>query len=298
MPLSKEELVRLERTAHELRLLTLDTVTWAGGGHIGGALSSTDILTILYHKYLRIDPRKPNNDERDRFILSKAHAGVGFAPVLANLGYIDVELLKEYNHTGSPLGMHLDSTKVPGVDASTGSLGHGLPMGLGMALGARLRGKSWRTYVLMGDGECNEGSVWEAAMCAAHYHTANLTAIVDRNRCMIDGPTEEVMALEPFTDKWRAFGWNVIETDGHDFPALADSLDRAVSHTDGPTVIIAETQKGRGIDFIAGDYRWHYGSFDAAKTAEARSSLETYYAGRMARIAGNGGARASAREGA
>ena len=220
--------------------------------------------------------------------------------MLANLGYIDRELLKEYNHTGSPLGMHLDSTKVPGVDASTGSLGHGLSMGLGLALGARLKGQTWRTYVLLGDGECNEGSVWEAAMAASHFKAAALTAIVDRNRCMIDGPTEEVMALEPFVDKWRAFGWETLVVDGHDFCALAGALDRAIVRTDGPTVIIAETEKARGIDFMAGDYRWHYGSLDATKTAEARTSLESYFAQRMAKLAQNAGvdARGLVTEGA
>jgi transketolase len=147
MPLEKEERDRLERKAHQLRLLTLETVGWAGSGHIGGALSAMDILTILYHKYLHIDPRNPGFPQRDRFILSKGHAGVGFAPVLADLGYIDRELLKAYNHTGSPLGMHLDATKVPGVDASTGSLGHGLSMGLGLALGARLKGEIGRAHV-------------------------------------------------------------------------------------------------------------------------------------------------------
>ncbi len=283
MPLSTEERRRLEEKAHELRSLSVDTVVWAGSGHIGGAMSAMDILTILYHKYLRIDPRDPEMPGRDRFILSKGHIGVGYAPVLADLGYFDRELLKEYNHTGSPLGMHLDAKKVPGVEVSTGSLGHGLAIGLGLALGARLRGESFKTYVLLGDGECDEGSVWEAAMAASHFKVTNLVTIVDRNRCMIDGPTEEVMALEPFADKWRAFGFETITCDGHDFDALANALDRALAATDRPVVIIADTVKGCGIDFIAGDYRWHYGGFDAEKTAKAKESLARY---REARLAG------------
>ncbi|HCM28530.1 MAG TPA: transketolase [Treponema sp.] len=281
MSLAIEEKSRLEKKAHELRLLSLDTVGWAGSGHIGGAMSAMDIMTILYHKYMKIDPSDPAKTGRDRFILSKGHVGVGYAPVLANLGYFDPELLKEYNHTGSPLGMHLDSLKVPGVEASTGSLGHGLSLGLGMALGARVKGESWRVFVLLGDGECDEGSVWEAAMAAAHFKAVNLVTIVDRNRCMIDGPTEEVMALEPFADKWRAFGFEVVEADGHDFDSLSAAVERALAAKDKPVVIIADTVKGAGIDFIENDYKWHYGSFDAEKAAKAKESLARYHERRI-----------------
>lgn len=286
VPVSNEEMLRLEKKAHALRVLTLETVGWAGSGHIGGALSAMDILTILYHKYLRIDPANPAKPDRDRFVLSKGHIGVGFAPVLADLGYFDPELLKEYNHTGSPLGMHLDSLKVPGVEASTGSLGHGLALALGMALAARVKGETWRTFVLLGDGECDEGSVWEAAMAASHYKATNLVTIVDRNKCMIDGPTEEVMRLEPFADKWRAFGFEVIEADGHDFSALGAAIDRAIAAADKPVVIIANTVKGAGIDFIEGKYAWHYGSFDAATAVKAKESLARYYERRAERAKG------------
>jgi transketolase len=290
MPLTTEERARLEKKAYELRLLSLQTIVWAGSGHVGGAMSSMDILTLLYHKYLKIDPKRPDWEDRDRFICSKGHIGVGYAPVLADLGYFDRELLKDYNHTGSSLGMHLDSRKVPGVDASTGSLGHGLSLGLGMTLGARLKGKSWKTFVLMGDGECDEGSVWEAAMAAPFFKATNLIAIVDRNKCMIDGPTEKIMSLEPFADKWRAFGWDVIEAPGHDFDALSAAFDKALAAKDKPVVIIANTVKGEGIDFIAGDYKWHYGSFDAEKEAKARASLERHYAARIAGVSGAKGA--------
>lgn len=283
MALTTEEKKRLEDKAHELRALCVDTVVWAGSGHIGGSMSAMDILTLLYHKYLRIDPKNPAMPERDRFILSKGHIGVGYAPVLADLGYFDKEWLKEYNHTGSPLGMHLDSKKVPGVEASTGSLGHGLAIGLGMALGARLRGESWKTYVLLGDGECNEGEVWESAMAAAHFKATSLITIVDRNRCMIDGPTESVMALEPFADKWRAFGFEVLEADGHDFDSLAAALDKARAASEKPAVILANTIKGCGIDFISGDYTWHYGGFDGEKTARAKESLARFHDARVAK---------------
>ncbi|HBK68393.1 MAG TPA: transketolase [Firmicutes bacterium] len=277
MPISVNERLILEKKAHELRLLCVNTVMWAGGGHIGGALSAMDILTILYYKYLNIDPKNPNWPDRDRFILSKGHIGVGFAPVLADKGYIDKELLKKYNHTGSDLAMHLDSLKVPGVDASTGSLGHGLSIAVGTALAARLLKKSHMTYCLLGDGECNEGSVWEAAMAASHYQVTNLVTFVDRNKCMIDGPTEEVMGLEPFAKKWEAFGFIVKAVDGHDFMQLSEAIDFALEEKSAPVVIIADTNKGCGVDFMEGDYKWHYGSLDSEKVEQAFESLEKYY---------------------
>ena len=277
MSISKEELQVLEAKAHELRNLCVDTVVWAGAGHIGGALSAMDILTKLYYKYLNIDPLRPDWPDRDRFILSKGHVGVGYAPVLADKGYFDKELLKEYNHTGSPLGMHLDSLKVPGVDASTGSLGHGLPMAVGMALSARLQGKAFVTYCLLGDGECDEGSVWEAAMSAAHFKATNLVTIVDRNKCMIDGRTEDVMRLEPFADKWKAFGFLVREVDGHSLNELSEAIDYALSEKSAPEVIIANTIKGCGIGFMEDDYRWHYGGLDSEKAKQCRDSISSYY---------------------
>ncbi len=176
-----------------------------GGGHIGGSLSAMDILVILYYKYMNIDPKNPNWADRDILIVSKGHIGVGYAPVLADKGYFSKELLKEYNHTGSSLGMHLDSTKVPGVDASTGSLGHGLSIALGTAIAARLQDKTYATYCLLGDGECNEGAIWEAAMAASHYNITNMITIIDRNRCMIDGPTEDVMGARAFCRKMEGF---------------------------------------------------------------------------------------------
>lgn len=277
MPITDQELKMLEKKAHELRNLCVDTVVWAGSGHIGGALSAMDIMTILYHKYMNIDPKNPEWEDRDRFILSKGHVGVGYAPVLAEKGYFSKELLKEYNHTGSKLGMHLDSLKVPGVDSSTGSLGHGLPIAVGISLAARLRKKSYVTYCLLGDGECDEGSVWEAAMAASHYKVTNLVTIVDRNRCMIDGPTEEVMKIEPFVDKWKAFGFIVKEVNGHSFKELSEAIDFALTEKSKPVVIVANTVKGCGIDFMAGDYRWHYGALDSEKYKQSKESLNRYY---------------------
>ncbi|WP_113671371.1 transketolase [Vallitalea guaymasensis] len=281
MPLTDIEIKNLEKKAHELRSLCVDTVVWAGSGHIGGSLSAMDILTILYYKYLNIDPSKPLWEDRDRFILSKGHIGVGFAPVLADKGYIDKEQLKEYNHTGSELGMHLDSNKVPGVDSSTGSLGHGLPIAVGMALAARINNKDYKTYCLLGDGECDEGSVWEAAMSIAHYKITNLVTIVDRNRCMIDGPTENVMSLEPFAKKWEAFGFIVKEVDGHNFTELSEAIEYALAEDKAPVVIIANTIKGCGIDFMEDNYKWHYGGLNSDKIAQSKESLEKYYKKRV-----------------
>jgi len=246
---------------------------WAGGAHIGGSLSAADLLTALYYKYLRIRPEEPDWPDRDRFVLSKGHGGVGLASVLADRGYFPKALLHEFNHFKSPFGMHLDGAKVPGVDASTGSLGHGLSMAVGMALGARFQGKSWLTYCLLGDGECDEGSVWEAAMAAHHHKVDNLITFVDRNRLMIDGPTEDVMALEPLADKWRAFGWGVREIDGHDYAQIGEAIEAAQQAKGAPLVIIANTVKGKGVDFMENAVQWHYGSVDSDMAARAKASI-------------------------
>ncbi len=234
MPLTENELKELKEHAWQIRRDIIDTTVWAGGAHIGGGMSMVEMMTILYYKYLNIDPARPDWEDRDRIVLSKGHGGVGYAPVLANRGYFSPDELKEFNHFKSPFGMHLDGCKVKGVDVSTGSLGHGLSMAVGMALGARVQKKSWRTYCILGDGECNEGSVWEAAMAAAHFKLTNLTAFVDRNKLMIDGPTEQVMSLEPFADKWKAFGWIVREIDGHGFKELAEAIEYSIRRRAAP----------------------------------------------------------------
>lgn len=283
MPLSKKDWLALEKKANELRHLCLDTTYWAGSGHIGGGMSIMDMLTILYHKYLNIRVEEPLWEDRDRFIMSKGHAGIALAPVLVDKGFNDPEQLKTFNHTNSKMGMHLDSNKVIGVDASTGSLGHGLPMALGTALAARVLGKSYITYCILGDGECDEGSNWEAAMAASQFKATNLISFVDRNRCMIDGCTEDVMGLEPFADKWKAFGFIVKDIDGHNFNELAEAIDFALENKEAPVMIIANTSKGAGIDFMENDYKWHYGAIDEDKYNSAKASLEKYYETRKAR---------------
>jgi transketolase len=271
--MANASIAELQQIAKELRLDIVDTTIWAGSGHFGGSLSCIDILTALYFKYLKVDPANPNWEDRDRFILSKGHCALAYIPVLAKKGFFDKSGLKNFNHFMSPFGMHPDSLKVKGCDASTGSLGHGLPMGLGMTLGGRVQQKNFKTVVLVGDGEMNEGSNYEAMMAAAHFKATNLIAIVDRNGLMIDGRTEDVMALEPFADKWKAFGWDVIECDGHDMQSLCDALDKAWMAKEKPTVIIAKTVKGKGISFLEGKPECHYGAFDSAQAEKARKEI-------------------------
>ena len=273
MALSMEEKQRLQDLARELRLTVIDVMAWSGGAHVGGSLSIIDILTILYFKYLKIDPANPKWEDRDRFILSKGHAAAGYIPVLAKRGYFPEETLKTFNHFGSPFAMHPDCNKVIGCDASAGSLGHGLSMAVGLGLGARYLKKDWKTVCLMGDGECGEGSIWEAAMSASNFKLGNVIGIVDRNRLMIDGKTEDVMALEPFCDKWRAFGWDGVETDGHDFDQLDEALSHAWAATDQPVLIMANTVKGKGVDFMENNVVYHYASADSELCAKAKASI-------------------------
>lgn len=273
MALTMEEKQKLQKLAQELRLTVIDVVAWSGGAHVGGSLSIMDILTILYFKYLKIDPANPQWEDRDRFILSKGHAAAGYIPVLAKRGYFPEETLKTFNHFGSPFAMHPDCNKVIGCDASAGSLGHGLSMAVGLALGARYLKKDWKTVCLMGDGECCEGSIWEAAMSAAHYKLGNVIGIVDRNHLMLDGNTEDVMALEPFAEKWKAFGWEVVEIDGHDFDQLDAALSKAWTATDKPVLILANTIKGKGVDFMENNVVYHYASADSQLCAKAKESI-------------------------
>lgn len=274
MALDAAELKRLKQKARQMREEIVKITYTCGGAHIGGALSQTDILVALYYKYMNIDPKKPDLATRDRFVLSKGHGGIGHAVILGDLGYFDKETLKEFNKTGSPFGMHLDCLKVPGVDASTGSLGHGFSIAAGMALGARLQNKKWRTYVVLGDGELHGGPIWETAMAAAHFKITNMTTIIDRNMLCIDGNTEDIMALEPLKAKWEAFGWQVLEVDGHDFNELCAAIDEANEAKDKPVVIIANTKKGKGVDFMECEKKWHYAGLDEAMMNKSLDSLK------------------------
>ncbi|MBP7602577.1 MAG: transketolase [Spirochaetes bacterium] len=278
MPLTQEDIKRLQEKAKEIRKTIVDITFTAGGGHIGGSLSQTDILVALYYKYLNVDPKNPRWEDRDRVILSKGHGGLGWAAILGEMGYFDKALLKNFNKTGSPFGMHLDMLKVPGCDASTGSLGHGLGIAVGLALGAKMAKKTYRTYCVMGDGELCEGSVWEAAIIGAFHKLDNLTAFVDRNNLMIDGPTEEITQLENLNEKFASFGWEVLRIDGHDFNALAGAIEKARTIKGKPTVVICNTVKGKCVDYMENDYKWHYGGLDSDMRDKALACIDNYYA--------------------
>jgi transketolase len=261
---------RLREISRRVRERILEVVWRSGSGHVGAALSQADLLVALYFAALAIDPREPNAPSRDRFVLSKGHGGLGLAAVLAERGFITQAELAAFGRSGHAIGMHLDRTRVSGVEVSTGSLGHGLGVAVGIALGAKLQGATYRTVCLLSDGECYEGSTWEAAIAAPAQRLARLVAIVDRNRMTMDGDTEREVPLEPLAEKWRAFGWRVIACDGHDFdvlcPALADALSSA---HEGPTVVLAETVKGKGVSFMEARAEWHYGALDSAMLARA-----------------------------
>ena len=281
--MEQAKIKELSLKSAEIKLGALEAVYSASSGHPGGSLSISDILAYLYFEELRVDVKNPKWEDRDRLILSKGHAGVAYASVLCELGFNDKEQLKTFNLTNSKMGIHLDSNKVIGVDASTGSLGHGLPIAVGTALAARVLGKDYKTYCILGDGECDEGSNWEAAMSINAFHATNVISFVDRNKCMIDGRTEDVMSLEPFADKWRAFGFIVKEVDGHNFNELSEAIDFALENKGAPVMIIANTIKGEGIDFMEDNYLWHYGAIDDEKYAKAKESLDKHYAKRVAR---------------
>jgi len=273
---TREELIYfLQNKAVDLRRKIIELAVIAGGGHLGGALSMIDILVVLYYHVLKVDPKNPRWEERDRFIMSKGHGALALCPVLADKGFFPEELLSTFNQLDSPFGMHPDRNKVPGVEMSTGSLGHGLGVAVGAALAGRLDRAKWRVYCLLGDGECHEGSIWEAAMAASHYKLGNLCAIVDRNMFCIDGPTEEIMALEPFKKRWEAFGWNAMEIDGHNFEQLLEVFESLPPvESEKPTVIIAKTVKGKGVSFMEGQGAWHYGGLDSEKERQALEDIE------------------------
>lgn len=252
------DVLDLKIKATQIRLDLINMIYESKSGHIGGSLSSADILTVLYYNVMNVDPNNPNWEERDRFILSKGHSVEAYYSVLADKGYFPKEELKTYCKFGTRLIGH-PNNKIPGVEMNTGALGHGLSIAVGMALGAKMDNKSFRVFALMGDGELAEGSNWEAAMAASHYKLNNLIGIVDRNKLQISGNTEEVMSLEPLEDKWKSFGWDVLTTDGNDIEKLLDTFNTAItSANDKPKLILAYTTKGKGVKFIENKANWHH----------------------------------------
>lgn len=252
----REQVQALAEAAAAVRRDIVTMIDAAQLGHIGGDLSVTDILVTLFGAVLNVDPERPHRPDRDRFVLSKGHCAAALYATLASCGFFPREELKNFMAPLSMLNGHPDRKKVPGVETNTGPLGHGFPVAVGCALAGQLRGASWRTVVVLGDGEMQEGSNWEAAMTAPHYELATLTAVVDRNRLQQGARTEETKRLEPFAAKWESFGWEVREIDGHDYAALLDAF--APSTTGRPVAVIANTIKGKGVSFIEDRVEWHH----------------------------------------
>jgi len=258
----------LQGISRKLRRHVITMISTAGSGHPGGSLSAADIVTALYFRIMRHDPANPKWPDRDRFILSKGHAAPVLYAALAECGYFPLDWLTTLRKTGTCLQGHTDSTLTPGVDMSAGSLGQGLSVGIGMALAARLDKKDYRTYVMLGDGECQEGQVWEAAMFAPNYKLDNLTAIVDYNGLQLDGFTKQIMDLEPFVEKWRSFKWEVVQIDGHDMRQVVDELQKSAQVKGKPVVIVARTVKGKGVSFMENNVDYH-------GKAPGKSEIET-----------------------
>jgi transketolase len=270
----------LTKQAANARKKVLELTRIAMGGHLGGGLSMVDVTVALYHHVMNIDPKNPQWDKRDRFILSKGHGAIALDAILAQVGYFPEEKLETFNKLDSPFGMHTNAHSTPGIEHSTGSLGHGLSVAVGLALGARLDGADWRVFCLLGDGELQEGSVWEALMSAAQYKLGNLVAVVDRNRFSLDGPTEDIMALEPLGEKLRAFRWNVLEVNGHSMAEILNVLAELPSpKSETPTIVIANTNKGQGVSFMVNDSKWHYGAIDSDLEEQAVKEIDASVSG-------------------
>jgi len=263
----------MEEIARDVRRKVLEMIYRSSGAHIGSSLSCVDILTFLYYKVLKINPQSPLGLDRDRFILSKGHAVAVLYAVLAKRGFFEEELLESYCQDGTKLAGHSTRGSVPGIEASTGSLGHGLSMACGMALAGKKEGKNYRVFVLLSDGECQEGSNWEAALFAGHHKLDNLIAIIDYNKIQALGRTNEVLTLEPLAKKWEDFGWAVKETDGHNFKELEKSFSEIPFEQNKPSLLIAHTIKGKGISFLEDDLISHYKKFSKEEYEQARKEL-------------------------
>lgn len=262
--------------ARKANLMRQDIITMLAAsksGHPGGSLSAADIVATLYFGEMRLRPEEPKWEDRDRFVLCKGHAAPVLYAALAEKGYFPKEEITGLRQTGHMLQGHPDMKKTPGVDMSTGSLGQGLSIANGMALAAKLDNKDYRVYALLGDGEMAEGQVWEAAMAAAHYKLDNLTAVLDLNGLQIDGPTNSVMSSDPIHDKWKAFGWNVLEVDGHDLEDILEALAQAKVVKGQPTILIAHTIKGKGVSFMENQVGWHGNAPNADQAAQALTEL-------------------------
>ena len=276
MPIDNGIVIELQNKSKQIRRDILDMIYTIQSGHPGGSLSIVEILLVLYQNKMRIDPQNPLWEDRDRFVLSKGHCAPALYAVLADTGFFPKEkLMNSFRRINSILQGHPDMNKTPGVDMTTGSLGVGLSAGCGMALGARIKGKDFKVYVLIGDGEINEGQIWEAAKTAAHYKLENLTAMVDVNGYQNDGATEDEMSMEPLADKWGSFGWNVLETDGHCIEQVLEAFQHVPAGNGKPTVILFHTIKCKGVSFMEKDkVKYHGASPNKEQLVQAMSELE------------------------
>lgn len=272
--MDENTLQELKDTARRIRSMTIDQIGYFGVGHIGGAMSIVEVLTILYYHHMNIDPKNPQKRDRDQLILSKGHAGPALYSVLADKGYFSKEWLHTLNQGGTNLPSHADMVRTPGIDMTAGSLGQGLSAGIGKALGNRLDGIDSKIYVIIGDGESNEGQVWEAAMSASHFKLNNIIAFTDYNKMQIDGYTQDIMDLDDLNAKWVGFGWNVLRVDGHNFAALNRAIRKAKEEQCRPTMIIMDTIKGKGAYFAEGKLSNHNMPFDYDTAKEAIARLE------------------------
>jgi len=271
---SEKLIIELNKKTKQLRLDALEMIHERGAGHPGGSLSAAEIVAALFFHHLRIDTNHPDWPERDRFILSKGHASPLLYSALSHRGYFSVKELHTWGHLGSRLQGHPDRLKTPGVEMTTGVLGHGICIGAGLCLAARLKGLNYYTYVLLGDGECQCGVTWEGAMIAAKYKLSNLVAIVDYNDVQLDGPVHEIMPLESLVDKWKSFNFAILEIDGHNIRQVLEALDMAKEIHSQPTVIIAHTTKGKGISFMENKAKWHGLAPDNQQYAQAIVELK------------------------
>ena len=255
--MTQEEVLDLQKKAIEIRRLTVDEIAHLGVGHLGGSASIVEILVLLYYRHMKIDPTDPDWEQRDKFVMSKGHAGPALYAVLSDVGFFDRSVLHTLNVGGTSLPSHCDMNRTPGIDMTTGSLGQGLSAAVGIALGHRVRKLPGRVFVLLGDGDTTEGQTWEAAMSAAMFGVGNLVAFTDYNKMQIDGPAELVMRTERLVERWDAFGWYTQQVDGHDIAALENALENALAERERPSMIIACTVKGKDLEGIEGDYRNH-----------------------------------------
>ncbi|WP_176231750.1 transketolase [Candidatus Hakubella thermalkaliphila] len=272
--LTAPDVQTLESRARQIRRLVVQMNAAARSSHVGSALSIVDLLVVLYFRILRFDLENPRAGDRDRFILSKGHGCTALYATLAERGFFSKDILDTYYQDGGLLAGHADNHNVPGIEVATGSLGHGLSIGVGMALAGKHDQKNYRVFVLLGDGECDEGSVWEATMSASHFKLDNLITIVDFNKLQAMGRVEEVMNLEPFAEKWCSFGWSVREIDGHDFRQIEDALTKVPFESAKPSLILAHTVKGKGVSYMEDQLSWHYKSPNERELALALEELE------------------------